>query len=415
MNAFRREKTDSEFVEGYRRKAFRKIVLTLVCLVVLIVVTVYFILTFYEPISASEAIEVIKTHIDGGEYTRRSTMWWADYYMFNTAIPVMLGAIIAGCGLAAAGSLMQAIMNNPLADPYSTGISSGACLGAVASIVVGVSFATAGGYGIVVNAFIGAMVPAVIIIILARKIHMTPATLILAGSALSYFFNAMITYLMYSADPDDLQEAYLWQVGNFSNVTLDTLPVMAVITVVGSILVFMMSKTLNVMSLGDKNAKALGIDVENFRILCLLLMAVMTAGIVSFTGILGFVGLVSPHIVRLIVGSDNRYVLPISMLMGATLLVVSEYLAVMVFDDIAVGVVVSLIGSPIFFALIVFQRKGKGWYRWPRTPSFQDTIARTGARSSRSPPSSSSRSSRYSSPSASGCTTSPTPTPSGYS
>lgn len=258
------------------------------------------------------------------------------------------------------------------------------------------------------------MVPAVIIIILARKIHMTPATLILAGSALSYFFNAMITYLMYSADPDDLQEAYLWQVGNFSNVTLDTLPVMAVITVVGSILVFMMSKTLNVMSLGDKNAKALGIDVENFRILCLLLMAVMTAGIVSFTGILGFVGLVSPHIVRLIVGSDNRYVLPISMLMGATLLVVSEYLAVMVFDDIAVGVVVSLIGSPIFFALIVFQRKGKGWYRWPRTSSSRDTIARTGGRSSPSPPSSSSRSSRYSSPSASGCTTSPTPTPSGY-
>lgn len=386
---FRREKTDSEFVEGYRRKSFRKIALALVCLVILLVVTVYFILTFYPPISASEAIEVIRTHIDGGSYTRRSTMWWADYYMFNTAIPVMLGAIIAGCGLAAAGSLMQAIMNNPLADPYSTGISSGACLGAVASIIVGVSFASAGGYGIVVNAFIGAMVPAVIIIILARRIHLTPATLILAGSALSYFFNAMITYLMYSADPDDLQEAYLWQVGNFSNVTLDTLPVMALITIVGSILVFMMSRTLNVMSLGDKNAKALGIDVENFRVLCLLLMAVMTAGIVAFTGILGFVGLVSPHIVRLIVGSDNRFVLPISMLMGATLLVVSEYLAVKVFDDIAVGVVVSLIGSPIFFLLIVGQKKGKGWYRWQRMPSSRGIIARTDGRSSLSRPSSS--------------------------
>lgn len=363
MNIIRREKTNNEFVEGYRRANFRKIALSLVCLIILLAVTVYFILTIYPPISASEAIDVIRTHLDGGSYARRTTMWWADYYIFEEAIPIMLGAIVAGCGLAAAGSLMQAIMNNPLADPYSTGISSGACLGAVASIVVGVSFATAGGYGIVVNAFIGAMVPALIIIILARKIHMTPATLILAGSALSYFFNAMITYLMYSANPDDLQEAYLWQVGNFSNVTMDTLPVMAIITIIGSILVFLMSKTLNVMSMGDKSAKALGIDVENFRVICLLLMAVMTAGIVSFTGILGFVGLVSPHIVRLIVGSDNRFVLPISMLMGATLLVVSEYLAKVVFDDIAVGVIVSLIGSPIFFLLIVGQKKNKGWYR----------------------------------------------------
>ncbi len=331
------------------------------CLIVLITLTAYFSLVFYPSISPSKALDIIIGHLLGKTYVPRSVEYWADYYIWNMAIPMIFGAIVAGCGLAAAGSLMQSTMNNPLADPYSTGISSGACLGAVASIIVGISFASAGGYGIVVNAFIGAMVPAIVIIILSRTIRMTPATLILAGSALSYFFNAMITYLMSAADEDDLKRAYLWQVGNFDYVNWDTLPIMLVITVIGSILVFALSKQLNVMSLGDRSAKSLGLDVENFRTLCLILMAIMTAGIVSFTGILGFVGLVAPHIVRLIVGSDNRFVLPISMLVGATLMLISEYIAEVILD-VAVGVVVSIIGSPIFFALIVCRKKGKGWY-----------------------------------------------------
>lgn len=350
----------------------KKLLLFFSCLAVLIVVTAYFSVTFYPAITASEALEVIWTHITGGQYEPRSTEWWADRYIWNNAMPKILGAIVAGCGLAAAGSLMQSVMNNPLADPYSTGISSGACLGAVCSIIVGVSFASAGGYGIVVNAFIGAMVPAVIIIILARRIHMTPATLILAGTALSFFFNAMITYVMISAEEEDLQSAYLWQVGNFENVNWDTLPVMAVVVIIGSIIVFLMSSKLNVMSLGDRSAKSLGLDVERFRMVCLVVMAVMTASIVAFTGVLGFIGLVAPHIVRLVVGSDNRFVLPIAMVFGATLLLVADYIAE-IHLGIAVGVVVSMIGSPVFFLLIVHRRKGGGWYRCPALPSSSTT------------------------------------------
>ncbi len=379
FDTMRGKETDNEFVSRYRRQAFKKIALILACLVLLLVLTAYFSLMFYPAITASQALEVIINHILGNGYEVRSTMWWADYYIWNNAMPKIFGAIVAGCGLAAAGSLMQSIMNNPLADPYSTGISSGACLGAVASIIVGVSFASAGGYGIVVNAFIGAMVPAVIIIILARKIHMTPATLILAGSALSYFFNAMITFLMNAAEEDDLKRAYLWQVGNFDYINWDTLPIMALVTIVGSILVFLLSKQLNIMSLGDRSAKTLGIDVENFRVFCLILMAVMTAGIVSFTGILGFVGLVAPHIVRLVVGSDNRFVLPIAMIVGATLMMVSEYIAEVQLG-IAVGVVVSIIGSPIFFMLIIGQKKGRGLFRCPAPRSPTGIAEGTGTR-----------------------------------
>ncbi len=374
----RGEEAGSEFVSRYRRQTFRKIALTAVCLTVLVIVTAYFLLTFYPAITAWEALDIVVNHALGTSYEIGSTYWWADYYLWNSAMPKILGAIVAGCGLAAAGSLMQSVMNNPLADPYSTGISSGACLGAVSAIVIGVSFASAGGYGIVVNAFIGSMVPAAVIIVLARRIRMTPATLILAGSALSYFFNAMITFLMNATSEDELQRAYLWQVGNFDYVNWDTVTVMLAVTAVGSVLVFLMSKQLNVMSLGDRSAKSLGVDVENFRVVCLLLMAVMTAGIVSFTGILGFVGLVAPHIVRLVVGSDNRFVLPISMMVGATLLLVAEYIAE-VHLNIAVGVVVSIIGSPIFFLLIVCRRRGKGWYRWPAMHSSTGTAAGTAA------------------------------------
>ena len=358
---FGKTESDNEFVIHYRRQVAKKLMLLAVCIIILVVVTAYFSVSFYPHVSPQKAFSILIGHLFGTTYEPGSADWWADRYIWKYAAPKIIGAIVAGCGLAAAGALMQSVMNNPLADPYSTGISSGACLGAVAAIIIGVTFATAGGYGIVVNAFIGAMVPAVIIIILARKIHMTPATLILAGTALSYFFNAMITYIMITAEEDDLKEAYLWQVGNFDHLTWETLPIMIGITVVGSILVFLMSKKLNVMSMGDRSAKALGLDVERFRLVSLMLMAVMTAGIVAFTGIIGFVGLVAPHIVRLVVGSDNRFVLPIAMVVGATLLEVSDYIAEVQLQ-IAVGVVVSIIGSPIFFYLIVRKRKGGGWY-----------------------------------------------------
>lgn len=335
--------------------------LFVVCLVVMIVSAAYIALSFFPSIGPWEALEIIVDHILGVQQEPRSMKYWADVYISQNAIPKIFGAIIAGCGLAAAGSLMQSVMNNPLADPYSTGISSGACLGAISAIIYGVAITSISGYTTVLNAFVGAMVPAAIIIILARKIQMTPATLILAGTALSYLFNSMITYMMITADENSLKAAYLWQVGNFDNVTMDTLPLMFAITIVGSIIVFLLSKQLNIMALGDRSAKTLGLDVEQFRLVCLVLMAIMTAGIVAFTGILGFVGLVSPHIVRLVVGADNRFVLPIAMVVGATLMLVSEYIAEVQLH-VAVGVVVSIIGSPIFFLLIVWQRKGKGWY-----------------------------------------------------
>ena len=354
--------TNDEFQAKYHTATMRKL-LVLGGSIAGVVLTVGFIsLSVCQDITLAEAYKYIWNHLIGTEYEVRSQDWWNDRFIWNRSIPRALCAIVAGIGLAAAGVMMQSLMNNPLADPYSTGISSGACFGAVAAIVTGAMFATAfGDSTIVIFAFIGAMIPALIIILISSRIMVTPATLILLGTAISYFFNAMITYMMVTTDADTLQAAYVWQIGTLDTVTWDQMPIIASISLIGSAIVLLLSKKLNLLSLGDNSAKSLGLDVETFRIICLTLMAIMTAGIVSFTGILGFVGLVTPHIVRFLVGSDNKYVTPIAMTFSAFLLLISDYLAQTVFD-VQVGAVLALIGSPIFFILIVTQRKGKGMY-----------------------------------------------------
>ena len=283
-----------------------------------------------------------------------------DYFVVEERLPRIVVGIATGAGLAACGCVMQSVLKNPLADPYSTGISSGACFGAVAAIVVGVSFSSVTGeMGIVTNAFIGALIPAMLIIFISERVRMTPATLILLGTAISYFFNSMITYVMVTTDADTLKSAYLWQVGSLDGMTWSSVPLMLAVTIVGSAFVMMATRKLNVMSLGENSAISLGIDVQKFRIICLALMAVMTAAIVSYTGIIGFVGLVAPHIVRLVIGSDNKFVVPISMAVGAFLLLFADYIAYQL-SNIPVGVVMSLIGSPVFFILIVLQSRKSG-------------------------------------------------------
>lgn len=177
----------------------------------------------------------------------------------------------------------------------------------------------------------------------------------------------MVTYLMVMTDTETLQEAYLWQIGSLAGLTWNDLPLMLVITIAGCIFSMAVARQLNVLTMGDKGAKSLGINVSSFRTICLIVLAVMTASVISYTGIIGFIGLVAPHLVRLFMGSDNRFVIPVSMLAGAFILLISDYLALTVsgVSDIPVGVITSLIGSPVFLLLIIWQRKSYGRiYRW---------------------------------------------------
>lgn len=365
----------------YRHMVSRRILLIVVLALGIVLFAGLFSVAAYNGVGLIDSYRIIWDHICGVEYEPRSNLWWADYYIWNTAMPRVCIAVVAGMSLALCGTVMQGILNNPLADPYATGISSGACLGAVAAIIAGMSFSTiAGEYGIVTNAFIGALVPAVIIIFVARRVGSSPATLILLGTAISYFFNALVTYLMVTTDAETLQDAYLWQTGSLAGLSWNDLPIMLVVTVIGAIFTLAVSRQLNVLTIGDKGAKSLGINVSGFRTICLIVVSLMTATVVSYTGIIGFVGLVAPHIVRLVAGSDNRFVAPASMMAGALMLLIADYLAMAVSytSDIPVGVIMSLIGSPVFFILIVWQRKSYGGIYRCLCPSMRSKAGITG-------------------------------------
>ena len=351
-----------EFIDKYHRQMFMKIVFMICCAVGVVLTVGLLSVSTYDGLSLGEVYSLIWNHLTGNNaYEPRSRLWWADRFVWNTTLPRSTIGILAGISLAVAGALMQSLMNNPLADPYSTGISSGACLGAVSAIVASASLnALSGTYFTVTAAFVGALIPAFIIILISSLVRMTPATLILIGTALSYFFNSMVTFLMISTDADTLQSAYLWQVGKLDGMTWDTVWPILIVTTIGSAITLSLYKQLDIMSLGERSAHSLGLDVQNFRTFCLILLSVMTASIVAFTGIIGFIGLVAPHIVRIIVGSDNKYVLPISMMFGSLLLLIADYIAVTYINGVPVGVVMSAIGSPIFLFLIIWQKKGKG-------------------------------------------------------
>jgi len=290
------------------------------------------------------------------------TEWWADHYVCENILPGIVAAIIAGAGLSLGGAVMQSMMGNPLADPYTTGISSGACFGAVLSITMGLSFGTmTGDVGIVAMAFVGALIPSILIILLSRFVNSSPSTLILIGTAISYFFNALVTYVMVISDADALQDAFTWQIGAVSDIHWGDLPLMLIVVSISSILILLVSNKLNLMMMGDDSAKTLGLDVDNFRTLCLVLISVLIASIISFTGIIGFVGLIAPHITRYIIGGDNKFVIPAGMLMGAIILCLADLLSrcLLDFGNVPIGVVMSFIGAPIFLYLIVRSKSDK--------------------------------------------------------
>jgi len=281
----------------------------------------------------------------------------ADNVVWEQRMPRVLTAVIVGVGLAAAGAAMQSMMKNPLADPYTTGISSGALFGATLAMTVGI-YIVGGFYGRVVNAFVFAMVPALFIIALSRWKKPSPAMMILVGIAIMYIFNAFQSYMMLRADPNSASAVYTWSVGSIGMTTWDEIPIILAVSAVGFVSLFLMTRTLNALNSGDSYAKSLGINVDKVRIICLIIISLIAAGIVSFTGIIGFIGLVSPHIARIFVGSDNRILLPASALLGACMMIICDMVAfIIVGSTLQIGIVTAMIGGPIFMLILIAQQK----------------------------------------------------------
>ena len=272
-------------------------------------------------------------------------------------VPRYLSAILVGFTLAVAGAIMQPVLRNPLASPFTLGISAGAGFGASLVLILDAGIFS-GRYSIVLNAFIFAAVSALIIVLISRRKNTSPEIMILTGIAISYFFTSCTTLLQVFAEPWAVTEVVFWLVGSLAKGTWGNLSYMfPVIAVCVPYLIFK-SWDLNIIATGDDAAKSMGIAVERTRISLMVVASLVTASVVCFTGTIGFVGLVAPHIARMSIGGDNTYVVPAAGLIGAFLLVFSDLIAVNIVSPIIlpIGVVTSFMGVPLFVYLIL---KGK--------------------------------------------------------
>lgn len=277
-------------------------------------------------LSFFEVYRIIGNHIlNGAPPTTEPLEYMKDHVIWNLRLPRVIVAIVAGLGLAVAGAVMQSTLKNPMADPYTTGVSAGAAFGATISIILGINLISYD-FGLVLNAFMFSLIPAALIVVISKKKSMSSTSMILAGLAVMYIFNACTTALKLAAEPDALSALYRWQVGSLNNMLWSDVPVMLAVTISGSIVVMLLSNKINILSSGDDTANSLGIDASRLRAICIVIVSLVTASIVAFTGTIGFIGLVSPHVARIFIGSDNKYLIPASAAFGGLLLLVSDYI-----------------------------------------------------------------------------------------
>ena len=269
--------------------------------------------------------------------------------LLNIRLPRTIVAALVGINLALSGAILQAIMKNPLADPHIIGISSGAGLTGIFVMLLFPGYE----YLITPAAFVGAMGAAVCIYILAWKNGIRPIRIILAGVAVSAFLGAGISALMifYS---DRVHGALMWMVGGLSARSWPQVEIIYPYTILGVLLAFLGAKHLNILQLGDEIAKGLGLHVELTRIALTAVASILAASAVSVVGLLGFVGLIVPHAARLLVGSDYRFLLPASALLGAAVVTFSDTFARVAFapTELPVGILMAVLGAPFFLFLL---------------------------------------------------------------
>ena len=285
----------------------------------------------------------------------------ADSIIWEIRIPrVILGGLV-GAGLAVLGVAVQAMVRNPLADPYILGVESGASAGAVAVIYyAGVLAVTTSGVAPVIGAFVGALATIALVFGLSRSNGRVSAIrLLLVGVSLSYALSGFTSFVLYSTRDFGAQAAIMfWMLGGLGVADWSRLPVITVTLVIGLGYLWYQARELNALSLGDDTATALGLDPNLLRTRLFIICSLVVAAIVSTVGPIGFVGLVVPHISRLLIGADHRRVIPASLILGATYLIGVDIVARSLFapSEIPVGVVTAMLGTPFFLWLI--RRRG---------------------------------------------------------
>ena len=283
-----------------------------------------------------------------------STLWVVRF-------PRIVMGLAVGAALAVAGAVMQAVFGNPLAEPGVVGVSSGAALGASAAIALGAS--VLGGPGVALFAFIGGLLATLLVYAVARAGGRTEVvTLLLTGIAVNAIAQAGIAFVLFIADTASREQIVFWQLGSLGGSRWDQVALVAVVAAVGIALALVLARRYDLLALGERNARHLGVDVERLRLVSIVLVALLTGAAVAFTGIIAFVGLVVPHLIRMIIGPAHRGLILASAVGGGALLVVADLLTrtLVAGAELPIGMLTSLVGGPFFFWLLYRQRRRSG-------------------------------------------------------
>jgi len=297
--------------------------------------------------SPLEVIKVIASKITGYPGFLRGNDLVFPYVIWEVRLPRILTSVIVGAGLSLAGVVFQGILLNPLADPYTLGISAGAAFGA--SIALLLDFSFLGIYSVPLFAFGGAVATLAAVLLISSFDSQTSSNnLILAGIIVAAILSAGISFIKYVAD-EQVSIIIFWLMGSFASRMWTDVFLTFVFVSAGAGICLFFGRDLNVISLGDRSAGSLGIETRRVRIILLVAASLITAGCVAVSGIIGFVGLIVPHLMRFVVGPDNRRLLPVSALTGAILLLVADTITRAVLpSEIPIGVLTALIGGPLF-------------------------------------------------------------------
>ncbi|MCS4538626.1 MAG: iron ABC transporter permease [Thaumarchaeota archaeon] len=284
--------------------------------------------------------------------------------LLQVRLPRILAGILVGASLSVGGVVFQAVFRNPMADPYVLGVSSGAAAGGVAAIAFGFGTATLGVFAVPAMAFFGASMTSMLVYRLAKIGGTTPAmTLLLSGIAISIVLSSFVTLTLFFANPyNQLQGIIFWLIGSLASMSWTEVIVATPLILIPALLINFFGRDLNVMLLGEEEAGHLGVEPESLKKIVILLASLAVASAVAISGIIGFVGLIVPHIVRLLVGPDHRILIPASIIGGATYMVAFDAVSRVIYPplEFPVGVITALAGGPFFLYLL---RRKKGSYR----------------------------------------------------
>lgn len=293
----------------------------------------------------------------------------AGLIVIGFRLPRILLAVFTGISLAVAGTVMQGVLRNPLVSPFTLGLSSAASFGAAVAIVVGPAVLGTFAFGIgddafiVLMAFVSGWLSMLLVYSIARSRGTSQSVLILAGVVIGYIFQAGVLAMKYFSSSERLRDLVVWLMGGMWGAGWDAVLIVVPVTLACVFLLELKAWDLNALASGDDVAKSLGINVGRLRLSCLMVATFAASCCLAFTGIIGFIGLMAPHICRMLIGNDHRYLIPCSALLGASILLVSDTVARTILSpvEVPVGIIMYLIGG-IFFLFLILRGKGRGLY-----------------------------------------------------